>query len=757
MKIRILSTGLLIALLAVFYTQARVADQPDDNATPQEADFIPLEPAPQHRAISERARRYLSMRHYSPQPLNDQLSEQIFDEYLTTLDPAKAYFLAADIEDFERYRHKIDDLLKRSDLEPGFEIFNRYAKRVRQRIEYARNLLQHEPDFTVEDSFPVNHEDADWATSTRELDEYWRLRVKNDWLRLKLADESTEEIRETLDKRYTTIAERVQDFDEQDVFEFFMNAYMASIEPHTSYLSPRTSENFEIAMSLSLEGIGALLGKEGEYTIVRSLVPGGPAELDGELQPDDRIVGVGQGADGEIVDVVGWPIDDVVDLIRGEKGSEVRLQLLPADTGLKGPPQTVDIVRNEVQLEEQAAQASVVEVPQGESSVKVGLIRVPAFYLDFDAYRQNKPDYRSSTRDVRRLIGELRQQGVEGIIMDLRDNGGGSLLEAKTMTGLFIDQGPVVQVRDFRGRVKVHRDNEPGVAWNGPLVVLVNRYSASASEIFAGAIQDYRRGLIVGEPSFGKGTVQHLIDLDRGNRNSEHRMGQLKLTVAQFFRIGGGSTQNRGVIPDIRFPSAGDPAEYGESALDNALPWTRIEAADFSATSDLEKAVDMAMQGFNQRRDEDREFTYLREDIEDFEESRQEDAVSLLESERRREMEKAEARRLERREAREAYSSRVEIVPISGQEAVAETSADGGSETPRPPGSPGGSAGADSAAAGTSSSDSDGDETEAEEDDEAPDIYLEESARIAADLVRFKQKQQVLAKQAPGSDTPSGL
>ena len=754
MKIRILITGLLVALLAVCYAQARVADQPDDTEAQQGTESLPLEPTPKHRAISQTARRYLSMRHYNPQPLNDQLSEQIFEEYLSALDPARAYFLASDIEYFERYRHKIDDLLKRNDLEVGFEIFNQYAKRVRQRIEHARGLLEEEPDFSVDESFPVDHEDAEWADSEQELDEYWRLRVKNDWLRLKLADKSAEEIRETLDKRYTTIAERVQDFDEQDVFEFFMNAYMASIEPHTSYLSPRTSENFEIAMSLSLEGIGALLGKEGEYTIVRSLVPGGPAELDGELQPDDRIVGVGQGEDGEIVDVIGWPIDDVVDLIRGEKDSQVRLQLLPADTGLKGPPKTIDIVRNEVQLEEQAAQAKVIEVPQGDSSVKVGLISVPAFYLDFDAYRQNKPDYRSSTRDVRRLIGELRQKGVEGIIMDLRDNGGGSLLEAKTMTGLFIDQGPVVQVRDFRGRVKVHRDNEPGVAWNGPLVVLVNRYSASASEIFAGAIQDYRRGLIVGEPSFGKGTVQHLIDLDRGNRDDQQQMGQLKLTVAQFFRIGGGSTQNRGVIPDIRFPSAGDPAEYGESALDNALPWTRIEEAEFSPTSDLDQAIDVAADGFDQRRDEDSEFTYLREDIREYEESRQEKTVSLLESERREEMEQAEARRQQRREAREAYTSRVEINPISGPEAVAESNAADSDPPTSPPGSPGATAGADSAAAGESGSEENADE--AAEEDQAPDIYLEESARIAADLARFRHEQQVLVKQAPGSGKTSG-
>jgi len=755
MKIRILITALLVTLIAVFYAQARVTDQQESTGQQQDTDFVPLEPTPEQRAISQRARRYLSMRHYSPRPLDDALSARILEEYLSTLDPARAYFLASDIDHFERYREKIDDLLKRSDLEPGFEIFNRYAKRVRQRIEYARNLLEHEPDFTVEESFPVNREDAEWAAGEQDLDEYWRLRVKNDWLRLKLADKPADEIRETLDKRYATIAERVQDFDEQDVFEFFMNAYMASIEPHTSYLSPRTSENFEIAMSLSLEGIGALLGKEGEYTIVRSLVPGGPAELDGELQPDDRVVGVGQGRNGEIVDVVGWPIDDVVDLIRGEKGSEVRLQLLPADTGLKGPPKIIDIVRNEVQLEEQAAQASVIEVPQGESSVKLGLIHVPAFYLDFDAYRRNKPDYRSSTSDVRRLIGELRQQGVEGIIMDLRDNGGGSLLEAKTMTGLFIDQGPVVQVRDFRGRVEVHRDNEPGAAWNGPLVVLVNRYSASASEIFAGAIQDYRRGLIVGEPTFGKGTVQHLIDLDRGSRGNDHRMGQLKLTVAQFFRIGGGSTQNRGVIPDVRFPSPGDPEEYGESSLDNALPWTRIEAAEFSPTGDLEEAVGVAMKGFNERRDGDREFTYLREDIRDYEQSREEQTVSLLESERRGEMEQAEARRVQRREAREAYTSRVEIIPISGPNAVAESGSDGGAHPEPPPGSPGASAGADSAAAGASGGDDTGDG--AAEDDQAPDIYLEESARIAADLVRFRHQQQVLAKQAAGSKTASGL
>jgi carboxyl-terminal processing protease len=539
--------------------------------------------------------------------------------------------------------------------------------------------------------------------------------VKNDYLRLRLAGKDDEAILKMLDERYENLDRRISQLKSEDIFQLFMNAFAQAIEPHTSYMSPRSSENFEIYMKLSLEGIGALLGRETEYTSIASVVPGGPADKDGRLKAGDRVIAVGQGIEGKMVDVIGWRVDDVVDLIRGPKDTIVRLEVLPEDVGVDGPSSVIDIVRNEVKLEEQAAQSEVIEVPREDGTmVKVGVIDLPVFYLDFAGRAANRPDYRSSTRDVRRLIDELKADGVEGLVIDLRNNGGGSLLEATTLTGLFIDQGPVVQVRNSTGRISTEEDTDPGMAWDGPLAVLVNRYSASASEIFAAAIQDYERGLVIGETTFGKGTVQSLLDLDDYAPSDTPGMGQLKITMAQFFRVNGGSTQNRGVIPDIKFPSAGDPEDYGERALDNALPWTRIDPAEYQPVGELDQMVAVADFRYQGRRSSDREFDWLMSDIEEYNQNHNERTVSLNEEVRRAEMEQTKAKRAARKEQQDNAG------PLTDEESLL-----------------------------TAATPADADETdtdEEEEEDERPDLLLRESARIVADMVELKDDGALLAQ-----------
>jgi carboxyl-terminal processing protease len=576
-------------------------------------------------------------------------------------------------------------------------------------------------DFTVDENYTWDREDIKWAKSEAELDEFWRQRVKNDYLRLRLADKDDEAIVETLDDRYENLDRRITELNSDDIFQFFMNAFAQSIEPHTAYMSPRSSENFEISMRLSLEGIGALLGRENEYTSIASVVPGGPADKQGQLKAGDKVLAVGQGKDGKMQDVVGWRVDDVVEKIRGAKHTIVRLEVLHEDTGPEGPTEIIEIVRDEVKLEEQAAKSRIIEVPgENEEMIKVGVIDLPVFYLDFNGRAKNLPDYRSSTRDVRRLIGEMQAEGIKGLIVDLRNNGGGSLLEATTLTGLFIDEGPVVQVRNSSGRISTEEDTDPGMAWDGPLAVLVNRYSASASEIFAAAIQDYGRGLIIGETTFGKGTVQNLVDLDDyAPPNDSGKMGQLKITMAQFFRVNGGSTQNRGVEPDIRFPSAGDPEDYGERSLDNALPWTSIPTASYEREGELDRMVAVTDFRYQDRIASDQEFSWLLSDVEEFNLNKDKKEISLLESTRREEMEKDEAKRKARKAARDDNGPLLEET---------DALADAG----EPP-----EAGVDDDAA----------TDEDEEEDDRPDLLLRESARIVRDMIELGNDEPTLAKQ----------
>ena len=504
----------------------------------------------------------LKRHHYNKPPLDDARSAKIYEGYLKMLDPARSYFTAADIAQFDRWQKKFDDLLKSGDLEPGFIIYRTYLQRAEERLDQVDALLAEgvdKIDFSLDESLLVDREKAPWAKNQAELDDLWRKRVKDEVLRLKLAGKDSKDIQSLLQKRYKNQRKRLEQTRGEDVFQAYINAFAQTYDPHTNYLSPDNAENFDINMSLSLEGIGAVLQTDNEYVKVVRLVPAGPAEKSKLIAPADKIVGVAQG-DKEMVDVIGWRLDEVVKLIRGPKGSKVRLEVIPAANAPSDQTsKVVTIVREAVKLEEQAAQKSVLKLQHEGRDYKLGVIKVPAFYLDFKAYRAQDPNYKSTTRDVKRLLGELKQEKVDGVVIDLRDNGGGSLQEATELTGLFIDQGPTVLVRNSDGRVDVLADEEPGVFYDGPLAVLVDRLSASASEIFAGAMQDYHRALILGGQTFGKGTVQTIQPLNHG---------ELKLTLAKFYRVSGQSTQHQGVLPDIAYPDIVDTKEIGEAADD---------------------------------------------------------------------------------------------------------------------------------------------------------------------------------------------
>lgn len=610
---------------------------------------IPLDqlvPKKDHRQKTMIITKVINKYHYRAAPINDELSSSILDRYIKSLDPNKSFFTQKDMDSFERYRNRLDESLKKTNLEPAFEIYRLYRIRIEERINYALTLLKSDFDFTLAESYRFDRQEAPWAKDTSALNRIWRKRIKNDILSLKLTDQEPEKIIETLTKRYNGITRRSRQMDANDVFQIFINAYTYSIEPHTSYMPPRDAENFDIGMRLSLEGIGAVLRLENEYTTIQKVVKGGPAALSQELHAGDRIIGVGQEKNGEIEDVVGWRLQDVVEKIRGPKDSIVRLRILPEKSGADGPGKVITIVRNKIKLEDQAAKKRIVENISGLDKLKIGVIEVPTFYRDFQAYARGDKDFKSTTRDVRRLLLELKQEKVNGIIIDLRSNGGGSLTEATELTGLFIPTGPVVQVKKTSGHIEIEQDLNPEMVYKGPLAVLVNRSSASASEIFAGAIQDYGRGIIIGETTFGKGTVQTLIDLDRFVFLGGHNMGRLRLTMAQFFRIKGGSTQFKGVVPDIRFPTDERHAEEGERSLDNALPWAKIAATDFTLISEHNFAK--YMDRHRARVLEDPGFHFLVEEEKAAHIARNRHTVALKESERKQDWEEKKQKRLKR-------------------------------------------------------------------------------------------------------------
>lgn len=645
-------------------------DSPDQ--APRKASTLPLKPTDDEADAAQLSARFLTRFHYDAQPLDDAMSARIYKAYIDQLDGEKVFFTQADLAKFAPLKDKLDDAIWNKDLSGPFSIFNLYVQRAIERMSYARNLLAKGFDLTKDESYVIDRKKADWPKDQAELDNLWRQRTKNDWLRLKLAGKDDAEIRKTLNKRYSMLIDRIKQLDGQDAFQSFMTAYAETTDPHTDYLGPRMAQNFDIAMKLSLEGIGAVLQSRDEYTQIREIIPGGPASKLGKPGVGDRIVAIGQD-NGPMVDVIGWRLDDVVNKIRGKKGTTVRLEVLPAESGVDGKHEIVTIVRNKVVVEEQAAKSKVIDIKDGDVTRKIGVIDLPTFYADFAARSKGDPNYKSATRDVAKLLTKLKADGVQGVIMDLRNNGGGSLDEANELTGLFIDKGPVVQVRKANGEVDVQGDDDPGLAWSGPMAVLVNRGSASASEIFTAAIQDYHRGLIVGEPTFGKGTVQNLVDLDRfaadaGDASEKPQMGELKMTIAEFFRINGGSTQLRGVTPDIQFPKNGDEKDFGESTYDNALPWTQIAPANYKPVADLKAYLPQLQQLHDDRVAKSPEWKLMLDQLAQYKKMRDQTSISLNLANRQAQRKEQDALQADFRARRKA---------IEGSDAVSDDSDNG--------------------------------------------------------------------------------
>ena len=684
------------------------------------AALAQLEPTDEQRQAAVEIADSLRYGHYADVNFDEAWSQDTFQRYLDILDGQRAYLLRSDIEAYRHLETSMADAIFNGDLDDAFNLYNAFSERQRTRVESLLTQLDEGLDFNFESNerLEIDREDAPWASRQSELDELWRKRLKNDALTLALTDQDSEQIETNLRQRYEGQLTRLEQTEAEDVFGVLMAAVTGSIDPHTGYLSPRQGESFDIQMSLSLEGIGALLQSDGEYVKVASLVPGGPAERAGVLEPADRIIAVGQ-EEGEMVNVVGMRLDNVVDLIRGPKGSVVRLDVVPAQAVDMTRSQTVEITRDTVSLEDQAASSEIIEVERDGEPHRLGVINVPTFYVDFDAWQAGEEEYRSTTRDVAKEVERLKEEGVEGIVLDLRNNGGGALQEANSLIGLFIDRGPTVQVRDAQGRIQLYGDSEAGTLYDGPLGVLVNRLSASASEIFAGAIQDYGRGLVLGTPTFGKGTVQTLNDLSHG---------QIKLTRAKFYRISGDSTQNRGVEPDIDFPSLIDPERIGESSLDNALAWDTVQNVQYRRYGEPENMLEQLIAQHDARAQDNANFRYLERQSTLARQLReQHTSVSLNREQREREMEAQEAEQLSLENQRRRALGLEELDEWMDARTDA-TAGIGGEES-------------DDAAA---SQESESEEDEALAVDRA---YVLESAEILLDYVHLQDSQRLAAKR----------
>ncbi len=682
----------LAATAAVLLLAAYTSGESPKSTVPlaaAHATAMEVEPSDRHRRAARVITEVMDRQHYRQADLDDSLSRQVFDGYLESLDGNRSYLLAADVEEFSVYRDRLDDALRSGDLLPPFAIYARLQQRNRERIAHALQILETEPDFTIDEEFSFDRSKQPWPASVEELDDLWRKRVKNDALSLRLTGMPWPEIQDTLRKRYQRVLKRIDQVSADDVFETFMNAFSHAYDPHSSYLSPRNSEEYNIAMSLSYEGIGASLQLIDDYVTVMNVLPGGPAALSGDLKVNDRITAVGQGEDGSLTDVIGWRLDDVVQLIRGPVDTVVRLQVLPAGATPGSPEGIIAFTRNKVTLEAQAAHKELQKQERDGAEYVVGIIDVPNFYQDYRARTAGDEDYRSTTRDVRRLVEELKAEGMDALVVDLRNNGGGHLSEATGLVGLFVDEGPVVQLRETGGKVEVLDDPEPGVVWEGPLVVLVNRASASASEIFAGAIQDYQRGLVVGQQTYGKGSVQNLYPLDRYSLGPRSGFGQLTVTIGKYYRVTGESTQHRGVTPDIELPSLIDLEDIGESTRESALPWDTIKAADFRSAAAMNSDVGAELANrHDERARTDADLLALEASREAFDRLRQQQSLSLQEERRLDERNRLDAERLGRENQRRAARGEPALESV---EALAEA--------------------------------------------ETPDAQLEESVRIALDLL----------------------
>jgi carboxyl-terminal processing protease len=640
-------TACLVALAAL-----ALAGSAQAPASPSLLPPGAIAPTDAQRATARKIGRILEEAHYSHAPIDRKMSETVFQRYLEFLDPQRSYLLAADINEFSAYRDQFDEMIRTGNVEPAYLMFARFQQRNRERMQYALGQLKAEPDWTVDESYEFDRTHAAWPSDQAQIDELWRKRVKNDALSLLLTGKQWPEAADILRKRYERVLKRIDQVTNEDVFENLMNAYARAFDPHSSYFSPRSSEEYRIQMSLNYDGIGASLQVVDDYVTIMNVIEGGPAAVAGTLKTTDRITAVGQGREGVLTDVIGWRLDDVVQLIRGKAGSSVRLQILPGGAAPGSPEKVLEFVRNKITLEAQAAHKVVKTVARNGRTYRIGVITVPGFYQDIAAQNAGDENYRSTTRDVAKLLRELKSENIDGLVLDLRGDGGGYLPEATALTGLFINHGPVVQLRDTSGRLEVLDDPESAPAYDGPLAVLVDRMSASASEIFAGAIQDYHRGLIIGQTTFGKGTVQNLVPLDRWSREPVN--GQLTVTIGKFYRVTGESTQHRGVEPDIPLASVLDTKEIGESALESSLPWDRIAGVPFktSTVAATGPSVAMLASAEDARAQHDPDYRWLVSDIAAIDTLRAEKRVSLNLKVRREERAREDKERLERENSR---------------------------------------------------------------------------------------------------------
>ncbi|MCH8941978.1 MAG: carboxy terminal-processing peptidase [Bacteroidetes bacterium] len=590
--------------------------------------------------------------HYKKIILDDSLSVIIFNRYIKSLDYNKMIFYRSDINNFSKQKYLMDDYIKKGQLEPAYNIFKIFYNRLSDRIKYVNLLLDKGFDFNIDEYYTVKRDSADWPNNIKESNELWRKRVKYDALNLLLAGKKWEATKKILKKRYNNYKKVFYQFNTEDVFQNYMNAFASSIDPHTNYLSPIASQNFNIDMSRSLEGIGARLMTEDEYTKVADIIVGGPAYKSKQLHRNDKIIGVAQGKYGKMVDIIGWRITEVVQLIRGKKGTIVRLQIIPASNDDTIESKEIELVRDKIHLNDISAKENVLDITNKKLSYKIGILSIPAFYKDFEAAIRGDLNYKSTTRDVRTLLKKLKKEKVNGVIVDLRNNGGGSLQEAISLTGLFIKKGPVVQVKNSNGSIDVSRDLDPRIIYSGPLAVLINRFSASASEIFSGAIQDYGRGIVIGETTYGKGTVQNMIDLNKLMPNSNIKLGQVKLTIAKFYRITGESTQNLGVTPDIQFPTAFDPQKIGESAEFAALPWDKIDSVEYQPFGNIKPYLKTLRDNHLERIKNDYEFQNLIANINEYKRNRINLKISLNKTIREEEKKKREEEKFKKENER---------------------------------------------------------------------------------------------------------
>lgn len=635
------------------------------------AENIELVPRAQHEVIAKEVATILETYSYKKVPMSDSLSTIVYDNLIKSMDRGKTYLLQSDIDDFEKYRKNISQDFRKGDLSAPFYIFNIYTKRYLQCMEYALQQVDAEHDFTIDEKYSNFREKLDWFKSEEELQDQWRRRVKYDLLNLKLTstdeDNDAEKHKEILRKRYANLISQAKKTNSNDAFQVIISSLTDAVDPHTTYYNPSFAQAFNEAMSNTFEGIGARLVIENEMVTIKEVIAGGPAFRDKSLEMDDRIVGVAQ-EKGDFEDIVGWRLDAAVAKIKGPKGTTVRLKILPAGQDITAQPKIVSITREKIVIEEESAQREVKSVVGDDGKTyKVGVIKLPKFYIDFDAYRKRDPNYKSTTRDIKLILDTLRNEQVDAVVLDLRNNGGGSLQEAIELTGLFIDKGPVVQVRDIRNRVEVESNPVAGLAWDGPLGVIINRFSASASEIFAGAIQDYGRGVVFGSQTYGKGTVQSAIDMskfisassrllmkaageerDPDTPSGAPEFGQINVTMGKFYRVTGSSTQHKGVTPDILFPTQYSAEKFGESSEASALPWDQIKPTTFKTFADLSSVKEKLNAVHSEKMEKSLEYQYLLEDIAEFNKEDSIPQISLKESELKKERDANRAKNMAR-------------------------------------------------------------------------------------------------------------